>query len=152
MSARFRARRHLVNQVVARAANWAAAQPDVHACVVVGSYAYGRPRMGSDVDLVILSEASRRHLDDLCFISEITPQGRLVRSAQWGSLRERRVRLPGGLFVEFGIATPGWATIPVDPGTAKVITDGCRILTDTGLIADALISLGHAPRRWRPVT
>lgn len=151
MSARFRARRQLVNQVIVRATNWAVTQPDVRACLVVGSYAYGRPRMGSDVDLVILSEAPQSHLDDLGFITTITPRGRLVRKAQWGPMHERRVRLPDGLLVEFGIATPEWAALPVDPGTAKVITDGCKILTDNGLITDALISLGRAPIRWQPV-
>ncbi len=66
-------------------------------------------------------------------------------------MHERRVRLPDGLLVEFGIATPEWAALPVDPGTAKVITDGCKILTVNGLITDALISLGRAPIRWQPV-
>lgn len=130
MSARFRARRYLVNKVVARAAAWAVRQPDVRACIVVGSYAYGRPRMASDVDLVILSETPRRHLDNLDFISEIAPRGRLVRSVQWGPMHERRVRLPGGLLVEFGITAPGWAAVPLDARTAKVLTDGCKVLTD----------------------
>lgn len=152
MSARFRARRDLVNQVIDRATKWAVAQPDLHACLVVGSYAYGRPRMGSDVDLVILSDTPRAHLDELGYLTAITPRGRLIRSAQWGPMHERRVRLPSGLLVEFGIATPEWAALPVDPGTAKVIRDGCKILTDDGLIADALISLGRAPIRWQPAT
>lgn len=152
MTARFRARRRLVNQVIARAAVWADTQPDVRACIIVGSYAFGRPRTASDVDLVILSETSRRHLDNLDFISQITPRGRLVRSTQWGPMHERRVRLRGGLLVEFGITAHDWAAVPVDAGTAKGLTDGCKILTDSGLIADALTTLGRTPQAWHPTS
>ena len=107
--------------------------------------------MASDVDLVILSENVRSHLHNLDFIAEIAPRGRLVRSTQWGPVHERRVRLPGGLLVEFGITAPDWGAVPLDAGTAKVLTDGCKILTDSGLIADALTALGRTPQTWQPV-
>lgn len=152
VSARFRARRQLVNRVVGTAADWAAGRQDVRSAIVVGSYAYGRPRMSSDVDLVFLADDVEKHLESLDFVSAITPRSTLVRSAQWGPMHERRVRLPGGLLVEFGITTPAWVDEPVDPGTARVVTDGCKILYDEELVSAALLSLGLPPERWATAT
>ena len=149
MSARFRARRHQVRQVVARTRQWAMTHQDVRASFVVGSYAYGRPRMGSDVDILFLTETPQAHLVGLEFVSAIVPGARLVRAEQWGPLHERRVRLPSGLLVEFGISTPQWCALPLDAGTARVLTDGCKILTDDGLVRDALTALGKPATQWR---
>ncbi|GAB78918.1 Nucleotidyltransferase domain-containing protein [Austwickia chelonae] len=148
MSARFRARRQLVNRIVAKFAAWAEQQPDVQAAIVVGSYAYGRPRMGSDVDLVVLTDETQAHLRSLDFIAAACPDGRLVRSEQWVPMNERRVRLPSGLYVEFGITASTWASLPLDEGTARVLSDGCKVLVDRGLIAPALASIGRATPSW----
>lgn len=75
-------------------ARWARMQADVSALSVVGSYAYGHPRMGSDVDLALLTNH------------------------------------PDKLQVELGIVGPGWASLPLEPGTERVLRDGCRILYD----------------------
>jgi nucleotidyltransferase-like protein len=150
MDARFRARRHAVDQIVQRAEDWAEKQADVRAMAVVGSYAYGRPRMGSDVDLVVLSDDLGRHLREQTFIRSITPGGRLIRSKQWGPMHERRVRLRSGLLVEFGLTEPAWAGLPLDGGTAKVITDGCRIVVDDGRLSRALGSIGRPVVPWTP--
>lgn len=152
MSARFRARRQLVNRVVLSAADWAAGGQDIRSAIVVGSYAYGRPRMSSDVDMVFLTDDVEKHLESLDFVSAITPRSTLVRSAQWGPMHERRVRLPGGLLVEFGITTSAWVDQPVDSGTARVVADGCKILYDQGLVGAALVSLGLVAEPWTPVT
>jgi predicted nucleotidyltransferase len=151
MSARFRARRRVVNEVVARAARWANAQPDVPAVVVVGSYAYGRPRMGSDVDLVILSTRVSEHLGDPAFVQTITPGGRVIRREQWGAVHERRVRLRSGLLVEFGLTTPDWAALPLDAGTTRVLAKGCQIVVDDGRMLRALESISRPAVNWRPV-
>jgi predicted nucleotidyltransferase len=47
------ARLHEVNAIVSRARDLAERHAEVRAMVVVGSYAYGQPRMDSDIDLVI---------------------------------------------------------------------------------------------------
>lgn len=152
MSVRFRARRRAVNDVVARAAQWASTQPAVPSVVVVGSYAAGSPRMGSDLDLVILTERVEQHLADLAFVQGIAPGGRVVRCEQWGPMHERRVRLASGLLVEFGLSTPAWAALPLDAGTAKVLSDGCRIVVDDGTISGALESIGRPVVEWTPVS
>lgn len=148
MSARFRARRHEVAQVLARTRLWAMTQPDIRASFVVGSYAYGRPRMGSDVDVLFLTESPQSHLVGLDFVSAIVPGARVVRAEQWGPVHERRVRLRSGLLVEFGSSSPQWCALPIDVGTAKVLTDGCQILTDDGLVRDALAALGRPVTYW----
>lgn len=109
--------------------------------------------MGSDVDIVFLTDDVERHLDLLDFVSEIAPRSRLVRAMQWGWMHEYRVCLPSGLVVEFGLTTPAWVDEPIDPGSARVVTDGCRILyDDQGLVSTALLSLGLTPQRWSPLT
>ena len=43
-------------------------------------------------------------------------------------MHERRVRLPTGLDVEFGITSPSWAGLPLDQGTRRVLADGAVAL------------------------
>lgn len=152
MSARFRARRRAVSEIVTRAAQWANDQPDVAAILVVGSYAYGRPRMGSDVDLIILSGRVEAHLADLAFAHRVAPGGRVIRREQWGPIHERRVRLRSGLLVEFGLATPDWAGVPLDAGTSRVLSDGCQVVVDPeGIVTAALESIDRPASHWRPL-
>ncbi len=111
-------------------AGWAKRQEDVTALALVGSYAYDRPRMGSDVDLVLVSTDPDRHVHGIDWILPFDSQARLIRFATWGPLMERRVRLRSGLQVELGVVPVSWASVPLDSGTAKVLRDGCRILHD----------------------
>ena len=105
--------------------------------------------MGSDVDLVILSERVYEHLANLAFAHTITPGGRVIRREQWGPLHERRVRLGSGLIVEFGLTKPNWAGVPLDAGTAKVLSDGCQIVLDDGTMTAALESIDRPARHWQ---
>ncbi|MDQ3095504.1 MAG: nucleotidyltransferase domain-containing protein [Actinomycetota bacterium] len=136
---------------MARAAQWANCQPDVPTVVVVGSYAYGHPRMESDVDLVVLSSRAPEQLADLASIQRITPRGRVIRREQWGPMNERRVRLASGLVVEIGLTAPEWAALPLDPGTATVLSDECKIVVDDGTVTAALQSIGRPVADWQPL-
>lgn len=49
------------------------------------------------------------------------------------------------------MSTPAWAALPLDPGTAKVLSGGCRIVVDDGTISGALESIGHPVMEWRPI-
>jgi hypothetical protein len=50
--------------------------------------------------------------------------------------------LRSGLQVELGLVPPHWAALPLDPGTAKVLRDGCKILYDReGILREALATL-----------
>jgi hypothetical protein len=107
--------------------------------------------MGSDVDLIIVSARVGEHLGDPAFIHTITPAGRVIRREQWGRVHERRVRLRSGLLVEFGLTTPEWAALPLDAGTTRVLTDGCKVVVDDGTMTRALESISRPVLDWRPV-
>ena len=132
VTARMRGRRRQAEAVIGSVTGWAATQPDVEALALVGSYAYDRPTMASDVDLVLLVTDVDRHTSGIAWIRDVDPRAALIRTQRWGPLTERRVRLRSGLQVELGVTDPTWAAVPLDAGTARVLSDGCQVLYDPG--------------------
>ncbi len=130
MSARLKGRRRQAAAVIHFVTRWAARQSDVQALALVGSYAYGRPRMASDVDLILLTTHPNLRTSGIDWISGLDPGARLTRTQSWGPVSERRVRLTSGLYVELGVTGPEWAAVPLDSGTARVLSDGCSVLYD----------------------
>jgi uncharacterized protein len=118
-------RRIEVRELLERVAAWAAQRPDVVAVALVGSWACGPPRMGSDVDLVVLTTDKSAYLHDESWVAELGGT-RIIRTQDWGPLyTERRFVLPSGLEVEFGVAPPAWAsTDPPDPNISEDIGNG----------------------------
>ncbi|WP_134129980.1 nucleotidyltransferase domain-containing protein [Kribbella pratensis] len=55
MSARLKGRRLRAEAAIDGITAWAQSQGDVQGLALVGSYAYGRPRMASDVDIVLVT-------------------------------------------------------------------------------------------------
>ena len=132
---------------------WAENRRDVVGVALVGSHARGTASPDSDVDLVILSEApadlyggkgteGRRTSAPGCLVRE---EDALWASSSWpahfgeilsssledyGASKSRRIFYRDGLEVEFGIAEPNWASVPLDAGTKKVLTDGVKVLYD----------------------
>lgn len=96
--------------------------------------------MASDVDLVVLSDTPES-LEDAAWFEQVGPGARLIRSEQWGPVRERRFRLVSGLIVKLGIAPSSWADVPLDEGTGRVLSDGHRILYDQGLLERAVSAI-----------
>jgi hypothetical protein len=64
----------------------------------------------------------------------------VVRTADFGAIQERRLRLTNGLVIEVGIAKPSWADAnPLDAGTERVVRDGLvRLYDPDGLLATLL--------------
>jgi aminoglycoside 6'-N-acetyltransferase I len=125
----------LLTQVV----EWARQRGDVRAVIVVGSHARGDATPDSDVDIGLLVTGQSIYVDNMDWVSvfgtvnsaEIEPYGRVI------SVRDRyRV----GLEVEFSILPADWASIPVDPGTARVAGDGLSVLLDKDGAVSALES------------
>lgn len=144
MTARLKGRRRRAEEAISIATSWASAQAPVTGLALVGSYAYGRPKMASDVDLVVLTSVPGLYVCGLSWIEALYPGAHLIRTTIWGPVTELRLRLKTGLQVEVGITRPAWADVPLDPGTARVLSDGCRILYDSeGLLESALRSLGR---------
>jgi uncharacterized protein len=140
VTSRLKGRRRQALAAVESVTTWALSQKDVRGLALVGSYAYGRPRMASDVDLVLLTTDAGRHITDIGWISDFDPRARLIRTKSWGPLAERRVRLRSGLQVELGVVPPDWASLPLDRGTARVLRHGCRVLHDPDDILSTAIA------------
>ncbi len=141
-------RRIEVRELLARVDAWAARRPDVVAVALVGSWARGRPRMGSDVDLVVLTTDKPTYLRDEPWVAELGGN-RIIRTRDWGPLyTERRFVLPSGLEVEFGVAPPAWATAPPDPNVNDDVRDGgVRAIYDPyGILARSIRACRGSPQ------
>ncbi|MCW3818048.1 nucleotidyltransferase domain-containing protein [Micromonospora sp. DR5-3] len=116
--------------------SWAAERADVPGVVVVGSWARGAARMDSDVDIVVLTD-NPGYAEPGLWSGLLG--GEVVRLAEWGPLREVRVRRPSGFEVELGVVPVSWAdTDPVDAGTGRVMRDGHRVVHDPAGVLAAL--------------
>lgn len=125
-----------VERLVGDLGSWAAGEPRARALGLVRSWARGTATAESDLDLVLLSDQSTCYTTSTGWL-DVLGQPPIVRKEQFGVITERRVRLPSGLHVEFGIGPLSWAsTAPVDPGTRRVVSEGLLILHDPdGLLA-----------------
>ena len=101
----------MLDALLQRVVEWAAARPDIRAVALVGSYARGDERPDSDVDVVLLTTEPRRYIDADDWAYELGAT-RPLRTQQWGDITERRFALENGLELEFGIGTPDWAGLP----------------------------------------
>jgi uncharacterized protein len=139
---RLKGRRRQAARVITSVTEWAMKQPDVQAVAIVGSYAYARPRMASDVDIMLITTERSQRIRGLDWITAFDPRAKLIRTKDWGPwLTERRVRLRSGLHVELGVADAEW----VHRASARVLGDGCRVLHDpAGVLARALANLRGA--------
>ena len=106
--------------------------------LLVGSYARGAATETSDVDLVVLTDGPERYTEDPSWADRFGATERLQRE-EWGVVASLRVWYAGGREVEYGFTTPEWAAQPVDAGTRRVVTDGCRILFDPQGVLQSLL-------------
>lgn len=114
--------------------------PGVAAIALVGSSARGAARQDSDIDVVLLTALREVALTADVWLPVFGGGATLVRSADFGAIQERRVRLSNGLVIEVGVGEPAWATArPVDPGTERVTRDGMLPIHDPNrLLADLI--------------
>jgi predicted nucleotidyltransferase len=145
VSARLKGRRRQVAALLPAVTAWAASRTDVVGLILVGSYARDCPRIGSDVDLILITTHPDRYLEHDDWLTELVPGGRLIRAKRWGAVSERRLRLRTGLHVELNVADQTWADLPLDPGTQRVLDGGGRPLHDpNNILRDALAAEGQA--------
>ena len=110
------------------------------AVAMVGSWAAGRGRTDSDVDLIVLTTAPENLLHDSAWFAIFDPAADLIGQRDFGAIEERRLRLPDGLEVEVGVGFPEWAaTDPVDVGTEAVVAGGLLPLSDPHGVLAALL-------------
>jgi hypothetical protein len=134
-----------LDQVLAPVSAWARSRPDVLGLALVGSWACGRARQDSDVDLVLLVSEPQIFRRDERWMAEIRWLDRRVvgwHDADYGVAWSRHVRLQPACEIEFTFCDPSWAaTDPVDPGTAAVVSGGCRPLLDKAGLFEGLLAV-----------
>ena len=123
---------------LAELAKWATAHDDIVAVALVGSYARGTARPDSDVDVVIVTTNPSRYVVDTAWIQhfgEASPP----EHEDYKMVQALRTTYSDGLEVEFGLTVPQWAdTDPLDPGTRRVVSDGCNMVFDPHGVVAAL--------------
>jgi uncharacterized protein len=124
----------LIVQVVLERAT---AQSKIRAVVLVGSHARGTARPDSDIDIMLLATNPDAFRADTAWVAEIDWHAIGIRLRKWrdeeyGAAWSRRIWLANcRRQVELTFASVSWATAdPIDAGTRRVISDGCRILHD----------------------
>jgi len=127
----------MIEELLFAVIEWAASQDDIRAVALVGSHARGAASASSDVDLLLLALDPQRYLDDTRWAGRFGVIAR-QQAEDWGNVTSLRVWYADGCEVEYGWTTPRWAALPLDPGAARVISDGMRILLDRdGLLGAA---------------
>lgn len=128
----------VVEEFLTRVADWALTRSDILAVALVGSYARGTARRDSDVDLVVLTTAPLKYAADVDWARRL---GSVANHAieHWGRVTSVRVWYESGLEVEFGFATPGWVSAPLDEGTRRVVAGGLRVLMDRDAVLASLV-------------
>ena len=133
------------DQVLAPVSAWARSRPDVLGLALVGSWACGRARQDSDVDLLLLVSEPQIFRRDERWMAEIRWLDRRVvgwHDVDYGVAWSRHVRLQPACEIEFTFCDPSWAaTDPVDPGTATVVSGGCRRLLDKAGLLEGLLAV-----------
>jgi hypothetical protein len=123
---------------------WAAACDDIRGIALVGSWAIGKARSDSDIDLVLLAVNPEHFRTDPSWIRAIDWASVGADHLEWrdedyGNVWSRRIWLGSRLELEVTFAPLSWAsTEPLDAGTLRVISDGCQILYDPGGILERL--------------
>jgi predicted nucleotidyltransferase len=131
--------------ILAPVTAWARPRADILGLAVVGSWARGTARAGSDIDLILSVSEPQAFRSNERWLAELAwREGRVAawHDADYGAAWSRHVRLDSDREIEFTFCGPRWATTdPVDPGTAAVVSNGCRVLLDKSRLFEKLLAV-----------
>ena len=126
----------LTDLFLAQLKQWAAEDLGITALLIVGSYARGTNKPDSDLDLVILTSRKAEMVQDPDFINRFGDVER-QQTEEYGACTSVRAWYRDGREIEFGLVEPSWASVPLDSGTHRVLSDGYLVLIDKeGLFTD----------------
>lgn len=125
------------DRFLARFVEWARGQGDIRAVLLVGSYARGTPRPDSDVDVVVIVDDPGRYTSTPSWAEHFGPVTRHAVEP-YGLVTSLRVWYADRLEAEYGFTTTRWAEAPIDAGTARVVSDGARVLLRREAVLEAL--------------
>ncbi len=101
----------------------------IESVLIVGSYARGTNKEGSDLDIVMITSDKSAMLADQGFV-QILGEVEKKQTEYYGACTSVRVWYKNGLEVEFGVVEPSWIEKPLDAGTEKVLRDGYQVVFD----------------------
>jgi uncharacterized protein len=148
-----------VESILAEVIEWAGQSADISAVSLVGSWARGTARKDSDIDLMLLSSNPSKFRNSEDWINQIDwgKAGSKVKAWKdddYGLAWSRHICLEDKTKIECSFGYLSWAsTNPIDAGTCRVVSDGCRILYDPEELMAKLVSkiksqAGHASRSF----
>ncbi len=114
---------------LAELGTWLPDESKIKCALLVGSHARDQATAESDIDFVLLCDMPQDYVDDVSWARRFGAI-RSTHIEDWGQLMSARVFYVSGLEVEFGFAHSSWLDLPLDDGTAEVLTGGYRILHD----------------------
>lgn len=123
--------------------DWGLNENKIDSILLVGSYARDNAKPDSDIDLIIIVNRQSEFINDHKWIHSFGNVS-TYSFEDWGRVQSIRVFYKNSFEVEFGIAESIWAEIPVDPGTLRVIHDGCKIIIDKSGLLQRLIVKVHS--------
>ena len=106
---------------------WAATEAGIQAVALTGSHARGTATEESDIDLIVVVPPPNIYLKHKQWTSLF---GTVVRERleDYGKCTSLRVWYGEGFEVEYGFVDPGWAELPQDEGTRRVVSSGMKVL------------------------
>ena len=109
--------------------HWAGHQDDIIGIGVVGSYARGEQRPGSDIDLILVTKQPALRISDTAWLRQLGDPVEFS-TEDYGLVQSIRCFYEGGPEVEFGITSLAWCSPPIDAATARVIRNGMQVIYD----------------------
>ena len=127
-----------VEQLVQLMTQWASGHQFILAAALVGSQARGTAHAKSDIDLMFLTKQPLLFRTSTDWLREINWGDHQIESWQdkeYGAVWSRHLYLYadniGRAEIELSFGQPDWAAIiSLDPGTQRVVREGCRVLYD----------------------
>lgn len=139
---------YLAPRILEIVTDWAKAQRSIRGVALVGSHARSTASPNSDIDFVLLTK-NPNDFRSTAWLTGLEWSSASIHITKWadeeyGVVWSRRIWLAYDLELELTFAPLSWAEIsPIDKGTERVVSNGCRALYDPeGLLKRLILTAG----------